>query len=227
MMLFMLKLPEKWFTLNLSEIVVTCDHDDVLIPVTVTMAKRIGVDYKNLCNFVFESNPLITLKQAQQLRELCTDPKIVSETKYASDATEIMRIAKTGVRLELVSHSGSDEYSRAKRQRITQEFPELPEEQIILRVRRGQDNLKKEMSPNTFIFIDDSPYNIISSTAPINILLRQPWNVTDEAREMIHSANLPMVAWRDTVTEVVDLACEQIAHLLRCRELHLKQAQRP
>lgn len=99
--------------------------------------------------------------------ELYSDPNFVEKQPLKEDAkkfvAELSKIADvyitTAVGLGCMA-------ARAKR--VKEDFPEIPEDRIIMGSSKELYNLD--------IILDDSPTNIIKSAATYPVLLRQPWN---------------------------------------------------
>ena len=78
---------------------------------------------------------------------------------------------------------------------------QIPKENIIINVLDNKEKIKeKRIAKDTYIFVDDSPYNILTSDAVYNFMLKQPWNQTEEAQKLISHKN---VEFFDNFSEII------------------------
>ena len=63
------------------------------------------------------------------------------------------------------------------------------------------DFKSKILPKDTYIFVDDSPYNISKSNAVYNIMIKRPWNISNEANELLKNTSVIMC---DSLNEVID-----------------------
>lgn len=89
-----------------------------------------------------------------------------------------------------------------KRRKLLEQIPTLDPDLIFLNDLSGGHDCPKQLDANTtLILVEDSPYNVASSTAKLNILKKVPWNQSGEAQEIMKGK--PVISF-DTVVEIND-----------------------
>ncbi len=183
------------------------DVDDVLWPLTDSVFDRSSIP---CCHgdFHIQSTDL-TLDQQAKILAGFQDPENFKNIEFYAGAKDITRPMQLGYEIQINSNSYNEEIREHKRRQLLEFIPELTEHNLQLSLiseSKDHSHLKqKRVGSDVLIFVDDSPYNIGSSRAKINIIPRKPWNINHKARATA-TDNHPKVKifenWRAHLPEI-------------------------
>lgn len=114
----------------------------------------------------------------------------------------IERIDSLNANVFINSNSCSKRAIELKRTQL-QQILKIPAENYRFNFIRLGDHRPKNITANTFIFIDDSPYNLIKSDAIYNIALKKPYNTTEKVLKLIADHNKNVI-FCDTLNNIID-----------------------
>lgn len=176
-----------------DEIIVVYDMDDVLWGYSEVAAKCAGVDINKWTNFHVEAVQEFTHEQRLELRAVIGRTDFYDQIEFYPGVDEILRPQELSprVRVEINSNVVSEQATGKKRVRLYEAIPRLTERNLVFGlVHSGNpaSTLHKQFNPKALIVTDDSPYNIIVSPAPHNILPTKPWNTSLSAVRLLESS---------------------------------------
>lgn len=158
------------------------DVDDVLWPLVDRVFARLNIPLEKETDFDFQSNPALTANEKQAILTGFSDPHTFDDMNFYPQLSEILQVEELGARVYINSNSYSADIIERKRAQIQAQLPNFPSERLTLNLITDHAN-KKQIRANTFIFVDDSPYNIALSNALINILPEKNWNTSEVSRK--------------------------------------------
>ena len=157
----------------MKKYIVVFDLDDTLWNLNEKACKIAGVDYNKIRNFKLHENPLLTDSEKDKLWELYQNPILWKDLEWLDGAKDIKDLESDEVEVWLVSNCLNINVEQFKRSILSKELG-LPDNRIMLNVKVSVGD--KKMPKNTYIFVDDSPYNLNDSTAKYKIIPDRPWN---------------------------------------------------
>lgn len=170
--------------LNFETPEIVYDVDDVLWPLVDRVFARLGIPLEKETDFNFKSNPILTDDEKQAILAGFSDPHTFDEMNFYPHLPEILQVEELGAKVFINSNSYSNEIIERKRAQLQNQLPDFPSERLTFNLIKEQAD-KKQIRANTFVFVDDSPYNIALSDALVNILPKKNWNTTKAARKLM------------------------------------------
>lgn len=172
------------------------DMDDTLWGLDEKAAKMADIDYNKLVTYVSEENPLLTTAEKQRLISAYNSKELFKNIQWF-DGIERINTLKADVHIK--SNIFLQEIDQIKRTQLNNVL-QIPNENIHLDL--VTDPKQKHIDPDTFIFVDDSPHNIIRSNAKHNIMLKHPWNTSSYGTAIIGSKPVIMI---DSLNDIIDV----------------------
>ncbi|MDO4978683.1 MAG: hypothetical protein Q4E47_00830 [Candidatus Saccharibacteria bacterium] len=189
--------------------------DDVLWPSNVVVARYANIKPEDITDFHINEIENLTSEQKRRILERFADPEHFKTLQLFDKVERVMNVVLNyGAKFEIRSNCFSQEVADYKYGVLKHGFPYIQDSQINLNVIDPKNTLKKSLPDNTIIFIDDSPYNIHTSTARMNIVPRWPWNKTEKAIQLMSGHDAIFTdPWR------MDLLADTIGWLLETYSL--------
>ena len=194
---------------TLDELIVVYDMDDTLWNLNEKACEMAGIDYDKIQHYSLSDNTLLTSEEKHKLKDLYSSVDLWKGMKWVRGARKIHEIEslsletrnnKAVIKVLINSHCNNQDVADFKRTFVGKDL-KLPEEQVVLNVANNHKT-KKELPPNTLIFVDDSPFNLQSSTALFTIISDKPWNKEiEESDTIIRCSGMNEI--RKTVEEIV------------------------
>ena len=151
------------------------DVDDTLWPLNEMACRLCGIDYNKIEDFKLYKNTKLTEEEQGALWDLYQDPTLWQYMKYVKGAMDIHTLISDDVDVWLVSNCINERVSNYKRSVLSRDLL-IPDNRIILNVTDKAGGKGKVLPANTFIFVDDSPYNLVESTAEYDLIPAKRWN---------------------------------------------------
>lgn len=196
---------------------VVFDNDDTLCNTLDVILAAAGLNPEDFTDYHTELNPEIGLAGMRRLEQAFLREDLYGLIEYDPSVKRMDEIVKLGAPVYIESNTVSQKIGEIRRQQLLSHIPALQAESIHMNVITQEQSLQKVIPKNTFIFVDDSPYNVAISTAEINIMRARRWNITKKARRMVASKR---VIWLPDLDKIIDMICELL--LLRIREDELR-----
>lgn len=177
-------------TMISSEIIVVYDMDDVLWGYSEVAARYAGISLSEWTDFHIEKIEALAEEKRKELRAVVGRTDFYDEIEFYPGVEDILQICELSERVHVIINSNviSQEAAIIKRQRLMETIPGISDQNMVFGlVGNGEKKtmLNKRIDPGTFIFVDDSPYNILTSPAVANIMPQKPWNTTQGAKKLL------------------------------------------
>lgn len=159
--------------------------DDTLHPYVPRIAEKCGVDIQTWRHFYVPDNDWPD-EVKYRLNQEFLNPAYFRDIKYFEGIEDLLRPhTELGVSIGINTNALTEEITANKYDSLLGTIPGLTEEMITVNHNQLNKVCDKELPPGTYIFVDDSPYHIVKSTAKLNLLPNWPWNTSDPARAML------------------------------------------
>ena len=152
---------------------VVFDLDDTLWPLNKRACKLANVDFDKIRNFALSENPLVTEDERERLSKVYNSVELWKEIHWFEGARDLKQLEQYNAKVYINSNCLNQDVIDLKRNFLSKEL-NIPDDQIILNLIKSAKD--KPLDDDMFIFVDDSPFNIIKSTATYNIVPNKPWN---------------------------------------------------
>lgn len=195
--------------MNQKNKIVVFDFDDILWALNRKMTAMTGIDYEKLHVYSILENQLLPEIERNAAYAVYTGHELFENIEWY-DGIERINTLNADVRIN--SNSLNEKAAELKRTQLKQVL-NLSDDKII--IHNVKDEKKKTMIEDTFILVDDSPYNIAKSTAQFNIVLKQPWNTSPEMQKLMRQNRKGYIY------------CDSLAHIIDLVEMLLSNERRP
>ena len=195
--------------MNQKNKIVVFDVDDILWALNRKMTAMTGIDYEKLHVYSILENQLLPEIERNAAYAVYTGHELFENIEWY-DGIERINTLNADVRIN--SNSLNEKAAELKRTQLKQVL-NLSDDKII--IHNVKDEKKKTMIEDTFILVDDSPYNIAKSTAQFNIVLKQPWNTSPEMQKLMRQNRKGYIY------------CDSLAHIIDLVEMLLSNERRP
>ena len=195
--------------MNRKNKIVVFDVDDILWALNRKMTAMTGIDYEKLHVYSILENQLLPETERNAAYAVYTGHELFENIEWY-DGIERINTLNADVRIN--SNSLNEKAAELKRTQLKQVL-NLSDDKII--IHNVKDEKKKTMIEDTFILVDDSPYNIAKSTAQFNIVLKQPWNTSPEMQKLMRQNRKGYIY------------CDSLAHIIDLVEMLLSNERRP
>ena len=158
---------------NLKKKIVVFDMDDTLWSLNAKACEMLNIDYRKLHHYSLDENRLLTEAEKEKLQDLYQSVDLWKGMKWEQGAEDIHKLSEVGGEVFINSNCLTQAVADYKRTFVGGDL-HLDNDHIILNVTTQFK--KKKLPEDTLVFVDDSPYNIQSSTSVYDIMLDRPWN---------------------------------------------------
>lgn len=183
---------------------VVYDVDDTLWALNERVFARLEIDFRKDTEYNVMDNPLLTPEEGRALLDGFRQADTFVAMDFYPGADEILAVESLGATVHIHSHCYTPEIADLKRAQLRQLLPDLNPNFINMALISTDPN-GKELDEDTFIFVDDNPYNVKDSTAPINIMPKHPWNTTTKAVKVLASNQRTLVQddWQTVLPSLI------------------------
>ena len=171
------------------------DMDDILWGLNEKATKLANVDYNKLVSFITQDNPVLNDDEKARMLSTYNSLELFRDIHWFDG---VVRLNELKADVHIVSNIFALDIGDIKRTQLLNILT-IPTKNIHLNLVR--DAKKKTIDNDTFIFVDDSPYNIANSPAEHNIMLARPWNTSKYGKEILGSTKYKMF---DSLNEIID-----------------------
>lgn len=155
------------------------DMDDVLWHLNVKAAKMAGIDINKLTHFLMYDNPNITENERERMLAVYSGTELYKNIEFNEQIVWLVNFIHnnfTEYETEIISNCASQEIKNIKLPQLM-DVVDLPEERIHLNVIDIETgSTKKKLPEGIFLFVDDSPHNIVLGDAIHRIMPARVWN---------------------------------------------------
>lgn len=189
---------------NPYDVSVVFDIDDTIWTQFALAAKAVGVDPAKLDNFVVQNNPYYTNEEKARLFEAFRDVRLFEQAEFYPGIEKMIALHELGIKIRFDSKSFTEEISAVKRRRLKEKLPFLEDSDLRLVVReKDHAATGKNIGPDVTFFVDDNPYNILTSAAVYNLLPQKTWNTDLAERERMSGKNFYIMSSLDVIIETI------------------------
>lgn len=195
---------------DLNNLIAVFDADDTLWPQFGLAAKSAGVDPSKLDNFSVRNNRYYTEDEKARLFEAFRDVRLFEQVQFYPGIEKMVILHEMGIKIRIDSKSFTSDIREVKRYRFKNAMPFLQDSDLNLTIS-GQDHatVGKTIGTEVTFFVDDNPYNIITSDATYNLLPSKTWNSNPEERYRMRSKNFYILSGLDSIIEAI---CQSVRH---------------
>lgn len=188
---------------------VVFDVDDTLWSLGEAVAQKLGIERERyFYHFKVTENPKLTEKERAAVIAAYADARFFREIEFFPGIAEILRPQELGARVIIKSNSFSEEIAKLKIQQLLAAVPGLKPEDIKMNIIDYSRTHGKTIDDDATIFVDDSPFNIATSPARVNIMPDLGgWNQDAEAQKLVQDKT---VFYAKDLREINRLVYEQV-----------------
>lgn len=189
---------------DLDKLIAIFDADDTVWPAFAPAAEIAGVDPSKLDNFVVQDSPHYTAEEKARLFEAFRDIRLVEQAVFYPGIEKMATLHELGIHIGFDSKSWSKRMADSKRCRFKEAMPFLQDSDLNLTIS-GQDHAAtgKKIGKEVTFFIDDNPYNIITSDAVYNLVPCKTWNCSPEETHRMRGKNFYLFNSLDNILETI------------------------
>lgn len=193
---------------------VVFDVDDVLWPLGETIAKHFGIDFERYFHhFKITENSRLTDAEREMIIAAYADTTFFEKIEFFAGAKDILRPRELGAIVKIKSNSFSERIAELKIQQLLAAIPGLTEDDIQMSIIDYDRTHSKTIDDDTTIFVDDSPFNVATSPAHINIMPDLGgWNRDASAQELLRERT---VFYAKDLSEINQLVYAQVKEQLK------------
>ena len=193
--------------------VVYIDVDDVMWPLNRRTSAKAGVDISRVVTYRIFDNDTISEDERQRLLAAYTAEDLHETMDFFPDARLFALLARDPRFRAVIGSNNLRQRSVDDKLRNLSGFfgRDLDAFRVDMRLASMDDSHKKEMPPDIWTIIDDSPHNAVASGARHILLPKWPWNRSPQGLKTLEPV-MDRVRFYDTIPEciikVMDLAVE-------------------
>lgn len=177
---------------NKTELKVVFDVDDVLWPLGETIARHFGIELdRYFYHFKVTENDRLSRQEQEAVIAAYADASFFQEIKFFPGIEELLRPRELGVTVKIKSNSFSEKIAELKIRQLLAAIPGLTEDDIQMNIIDYSRTHGKTIDNDATIFVDDSPFNVSTSPAKINIMPDLGgWNSDAAAQALVQGKNV-------------------------------------
>lgn len=166
---------------------VVFDVDDVLWPLGETIARHFGIELERYFHhFKVTENEKLSKREQEAVIAAYADTMFFQEIKFFPGVENLLRPRELGVMIKIKSNSFSERIAELKIQQLLAAIPGLTRDDIQMNVIDYSRTHGKTIDEDATIFVDDSPFNVSTSPAELNIMPDLGgWNSDAAAKELV------------------------------------------
>lgn len=187
-----------------ERILAVYDVDDICHPQGRRVSNELGFDFERWTSFYIEKMPGVSAEMCDRLRQKISSTDAFTDMIFYDGVEDILKPEELDPRVEVVfnTKSPSKEAAELKVTQLMEKIPELSRDKITSVIMKNSDETRFKVLPeDTFIFVDDSPYNLGASIAQVNVTMIKPWNTSQCGLDLIRGRN---VAFFPTLRQIND-----------------------
>ena len=176
--------------------IVVFDFDDILWDHVGYICNKMNININDWVKFEIADNDCFNEEQVNKVHELFKQKETYDNVNFYEG---IERINSLKAFTYIISNVANNDIHDVKIKQLLS-ILNIPLNRLHMNV--VTDFKSKTLPENTYIFIDDSPYNISKSNAVYNIMIRRPWNISNEANKLLKNTSVIMC---NSLNEVIDI----------------------
>lgn len=184
---------------------VVYDCDDVLWPLTERVCQKYHVPLGKQTVFKIPDDPNLTEDEKAALSASFEEVENFHDMNFYPAVSELSEISALGAEIAVNSNCFNREIAESKRVQLSTALPFLRKKDLHVNVVTPHTN-RKAIGDDVLAFVDDSPYNISTSKALINLVPIRSWNTTAEAKQIMLSEGGEIIEdWQQALPAIVSV----------------------
>lgn len=184
---------------------VVYDCDDVLWPLTERVCGKYRIPLGKQTVFRIQDDPNLTDTEKQALATSFEEVENFRDMQFYPEISELSEISALGAEVVVNSNCFNEEIAESKRAQLSATLPFLRKEDLCVNVVTPHTN-RKTIGDDVLAFVDDSPYNISTSKALINLVPIRSWNTTADAKQIMLSEGGEIIEdWQQALPAIVSV----------------------
>ena len=180
---------------------VVFDIDDTLWGLIAKICNDLHIDINLITDFHITNNDALTQKEKDAIIATFQNPETFKHIKWYQGVERINTLLSNGIDVWIKSNNFGTDVRDTKYHEIKRVM-NIPDKKIILNlvsVKTIQNN--KQIDKDVTVFVDDNPNALANSNAKYNIAIKQPWNTSSQAKEILKDKH---VIYFDTLNKAID-----------------------
>ncbi len=191
--------------LNSTPAKIVFDVDDVLWPLGMTIVKRLGIEPERyFYHFKVIENAKLSKPAQEAIIAAFADVRFFQEIEFFPGIREILEPRELGAVINIKSNCFSEQIADLKIQQLLAAVPGLTKDDIEVSIIDYSRTHAKAIDTDTTIFVDDSPYNVATSPARVNIMPDLGgWNNDASAKELLRGKTVFYAQTLDDINQLI------------------------
>jgi len=168
------------------------DVDDTLWPLGEAIADYLGIEKERYYHhFSVRDNSALSKDEQEAIIAAYADVRFFKNIQFFAGIEAILRPREIGAVVQIKSNSFNEQIADLKIRQLLKAVPGLTAGDIKMNIIHYGQAHKKSIDNDATIFIDDSPFNVATSPAEVNILPDLGgWNKDTEAQTLMAGKNI-------------------------------------
>lgn len=166
------------------------DCDDVLHDLNGKLCRENGINIEKITVFNIYQSSMLTQREKETLMGCYKNAETFAHIDWYPEAERLHEIQEAGGDIFINSNCFNEKTAYYKKQQLLKLG--IPEDHIFLNIITQPDS-HKGVGEDIFINVDDHPFNIVNSSAEINVLMDKPWNHSKEAEKELDGCSYSRV----------------------------------
>lgn len=201
-----------------NKIKVVYDCDDVLWPLNrKIIVEKVGIPEGKQTVFKVDQDPNLTADEKAAMLDAFKDAENFRAMEFYPEISELSEISALGAEIFINSNCFSPDIVKFKTTQLRTALPFLHKKNLHIKHVTPHSN-RKAIEADTLAFVDDSPYNISTSKALINLVPKRSWNTTTDAEKIMLSEGGEIVkSWKQALPIIINSNVGK--HIIHVRDL--------
>lgn len=181
------------------------DCDDVLWPLTEKACKNQKVPYGKQKAYRLNDDDGLSEAEKTKLLDAFHDVQTFQEMEFYPEISDLSEISALGAEIAINSNCFNREIAELKREQLIAKLPFIYKKDLHINVVTPRTN-HKAVAEGTLAFVDDSPYNISTSQALLNLVPKRSWNISEAAQKIMLEGGGEIVKdWRQALPAIASV----------------------
>lgn len=169
------------------------DYDDTLYVTPERIARHLAIEFTEWKRFYAPQN-LWPREVIAKANELIADARLYEDIRFYSGVKDILRPQhEFGIPVYIKSNTLNKQMADLKTEQLMAVVDGIEMKNICMNIVQMNVPTVKNLGVNTIVFVDDTPYHIVHSTAWTNVMPKQPWNTSLEGQLELRGRHVIML----------------------------------
>lgn len=202
----------RYYKIAAGGVRITYDVDDVCWDFVGRLCERLGIQYCNWTSFYVSENTNFSPELVQRACDLLVDESLYYDMEFYDGIEDILRPwYDLGVKVNFNSNSPTQAMIDLKREQLKAAVPGLRDEDMTFNLIIPNQPSFKTLGDHTIVFVDDTPYHMLGSTARFNIMPKCPWNTSPEGLRILSNRSVTKL---DNLRQINEFVYQRIKFYL-------------